>query len=118
MNIDEVNQRKPRCKQCGCSSELIWVADDAARAALNARVVKNDFLGFIPAIRTMTSCSHGVAKATLAHIALPGRRCHRCKLILSEGAIVDCGHCKSLNLVWEAGGADLVAELSEIKKAE
>lgn len=118
MNIDEVNQRKPRCKQCGCSSELIWIADDAARAALYARVVKGDFLGFVPAIRTLTSCSIGEAKATFMHVALSGRRCHNCKSVLVEGATVDCERCKSLNLVWEADSADLHAALGENRKAE
>lgn len=106
MNIDEVNQREPRCKQCGCLSELIWVDDKVGRAALHAKAAKADFLGFVPAIRAMTSCSIGEAKATFMHVALPGRRCHQCKSVLGDGAIVDCLRCKSLNLVWEVENSD------------
>ena len=113
MNIDEVNQRSPRCTRCTCTSELVWVKDDDDRASLYAKVAKDDFLGFVPAIRTMTSCSIGEAKATFMHVALSGRRCHWCKSELSEGAIVDCQRCKSLNLVWEAADIETVPETNQ-----
>ncbi|MFZ6874024.1 hypothetical protein ACO0LF_18350 [Undibacterium sp. Di27W] len=66
----------------------------------------------------MTSCSHGEAKATLAHVALPGRRCHWCKSVLGEGAIVDCQRCASLNLVWEVDSFDVEAAADMNQKTQ
>ena len=102
LTISAVNQRRPRCRQCGCLSDFASVKTAAHRAELFEIFSHNEFLKFVPRIRELTSCSIGEAKATYLHLALSGSTCHRCKALLPVGEVVDCSKCKSLNIVWSS----------------
>ncbi len=39
LTIREVNARRPRCKRCGCTADLAWLDDPAARRDLYKHVV-------------------------------------------------------------------------------
>jgi hypothetical protein len=101
LTIEEVNQRRPRCKKCGCLYDLVKPIEVEQRLQLYAYFKQSDFVRFVKHIREFTSCSLGEAKATYLHLAAAGRFCHRCKESLASGSCVDCGKCKSLNLVWD-----------------
>jgi len=60
-----------------------------------------EFLKFVPAIRSLSNCGIGEAKATYQHLAKPGRKCHHCNTELGQGPIVDCTKCRAVNLIWE-----------------
>jgi hypothetical protein len=100
LTISAVNQRRPRCHQCGCLSDLASVDEPSHQAELFEIFTRSAFLEFVPRIRALTNCSVGEAKATYLHLALAGRICHRCKTSLPSGTVVDCPKCKALNVVW------------------
>jgi hypothetical protein len=102
LTISTANQRRPRCRQCGCLSDFASVEDPSHQAELFEIFAHNEFLKFVPRIREFTNCSIGEAKATYLHLALAGRVCHRCQELLPSGEVVDCSKCHSLNIVWQS----------------
>jgi hypothetical protein len=64
-----------------------------------ARLLAENKIHFIAELRKLTGCTLPDAKGTMQHFAIETGVCHWCRGLLgSEAAIVDCPHCRSLNL--------------------
>jgi hypothetical protein len=101
LTIDKVNKRRPRCRQCSCPADMIWVEDKDERLHLLMLRREKGTMEFLCRLREVANCGLAEAKATCLHLALPDRRCHKCNSGLSEGTIVDCESCDSVNLIWD-----------------
>lgn len=100
VTINDVNQRRPRCVQCGCSVDFAWIDDVHTRKALYAQYLDKSPLNIVKSIRDLTGCSLLSAKATVTHLAKKGNCCHRCNYSLPNEIIVDCPNCNSINFNW------------------
>ncbi len=101
LQITDVNERRPRCKRCGCLANLVWVDDPAERRELLAVLRQGKTVSFINLLRSKTGCELSEGKATAQHIAGEGGVCHRCGTSLGGAGIWDCSKCSSTNLIWE-----------------
>jgi hypothetical protein len=99
LTLAEVNARRPRCLQCGCLYDLIEPSERAEREVLLAMLERAEFPQFVQALRSVTGCGVGEAKATYLHLT-KSTKCHRCEASLPLGTVVDCPKCKALNLCW------------------
>jgi hypothetical protein len=69
-----------------------------ARQRVIDAVQRDMHIEAIRLIRNDTGCGLGEAKATEMHIMKRAGECHWCRGPLSEGEIVDCPRCRSLNI--------------------
>ena len=100
LTIDQVNARRPRCARCGCLGDIAWTNDPKLRETLLRLDSNDDVMAFFSTVRQHTGCGLGEAKALRMHLANPNRTCHRCGEPLSDGEVVDCAKCQSVNIVW------------------
>lgn len=95
-SVESVNQRRTTCLSCKGRFRLVLPTrgDQETLAAVFAR----SRIEFMSALRESTGCALADAKAIAEHVVSKLGCCHRCGREIRDRLLVDCPHCRALNI--------------------
>jgi hypothetical protein len=106
LTFQEANERRPRCRECGCLADFVFVSDQTERKRLGELISQGRTMTFMDQLQRTTGCSILESKATYTHLIGRDGLCHRCHSTVPDGDIADCPNCGAVNIrIFESGFA-------------
>jgi hypothetical protein len=97
LTLADIDRRERPCRRCK-GRFRVKLPSGWSDSQL-ARLLRENRIAFMRAIREKTGCEIVDAKGTMQHFAPTPGRCHWCNEVISTlENVVDCSRCGSLNL--------------------